>query len=75
MGDRFDVFLSYASTDEAWVRRLAEDLKRYGVSVWLDRDEIRPGDLFAEALARCLNVRSAFARSNSGRSIATRPRA
>jgi hypothetical protein len=50
MGARFDVFLSYSSTDEAWVRRLAEDLKQYGVSVWLDRDEIRPGDLFAEAL-------------------------
>jgi hypothetical protein len=35
------VFLSYAGTDEAWVRRLAEDRKRYGLLVWLDEDEIR----------------------------------
>jgi TIR domain len=51
MNERFDVFLSYSSTDEAWVRRLAEDLKRCGVRVWLDRDEIRPGDLFAGGAA------------------------
>jgi hypothetical protein len=44
------VFLSYAGTDEAWVRRLAEDRKHYGLLVWLDEDEIRPGDRFVDAL-------------------------
>jgi hypothetical protein len=37
------VFLSYARVDSAFARRLAADLKAAGVSVWLDRLEIRPG--------------------------------
>jgi hypothetical protein len=46
----FDVFLSHNSIDKPWVVQLKDDLIRYGLSVWLDKDEIRPGDLFAEAL-------------------------
>jgi hypothetical protein len=46
----FDVFLSHNSVDKPWVSGLKDDLIRYGLSVWLDRDEIRPGDLFAQAL-------------------------
>jgi hypothetical protein len=47
---QFDVFLSHTSVDKPWVIQLKDDLFRYGVSVWLDKDEIRPGDLFAKAL-------------------------
>ena len=47
---QFDVFLSHNSVDKRWVIKLKDDLQRYGVSVWLDKDEIRPGDLFAKAL-------------------------
>jgi hypothetical protein len=47
---QFDVFLSHNSVDKHWVIKLKDDLQRYGVSVWLDKDEIRPGDLFAQAL-------------------------
>lgn len=47
---QFDVFLSHNSVDKSWVIQLKDDLSRYGVSVWLDKDEIRPGDIFAEAL-------------------------
>lgn len=50
MAAEFDVFLSHSSVDKPWVIKLKDDLQRYGVSVWLDKDEIRPGDLFAEAL-------------------------
>lgn len=46
----FDVFLSHNSVDKPWVIKLKDDLLRYRVSVWLDQDEIRPGDLFAKAL-------------------------
>jgi hypothetical protein len=46
----FDVFLSHNSVDKPWVIKLKDDLSRYGVTVWLDQDEIRPGDLFAAAL-------------------------
>jgi len=47
---QFDIFLSHNSVDKPWASRLKQDLERYGLSVWLDRDEIRPGDLFAKAL-------------------------
>jgi tetratricopeptide (TPR) repeat protein len=67
----FDVFLSYSSTDEAWVRRLAADLARYGVSVWLDRDAIRPGDLFAKALEQGLAQSRAVALVVSPASMAS----
>jgi tetratricopeptide (TPR) repeat protein len=50
MSRRFDVFVSHSSKDKPWVHRLVADLARYGVSVWLDENEIRPGDLFAKAL-------------------------
>ncbi len=52
---QFDVFLSHSSVDKPWVIRLKDDLLRYGVSVWLDKDEIRPGDLFGKALEQALD--------------------
>lgn len=47
---KFDVFLSHNSRDKTWVIKLKSDLVANGVTVWLDKDEIRPGDLFAKAL-------------------------
>jgi tetratricopeptide (TPR) repeat protein len=47
---RYDVFVSHSSKDKPWVHRLVADLTRYRVSVWLDENEIRPGDLFVDAL-------------------------
>lgn len=46
----FDVFLSHNSKDKPWVIKLKYDLEIRHVKVWLDQDEIRPGDLFAQAL-------------------------
>ena len=57
----FDVFLSHNSVDKPWVSRLKENLEGYGVKVWLDRDEIRPGDLFAKALEEGLASSGAVA--------------
>lgn len=51
---RFDIFLSYKSGDAPIVERLKADLQRRGVRVWLDKDQIRPGDVFAEALEKGL---------------------
>lgn len=50
----FDIFLSYRSTDAPIAERLRDRLEARGVRVWLDKDQIRPGDLFAEALERGL---------------------
>jgi formylglycine-generating enzyme required for sulfatase activity len=49
------VFLSHSSRDKPWVIQLKDALRRYGVSVWLDKDEIRPGDHFGEALEQALD--------------------
>ncbi len=52
---KYDVFLSYSSVDKTRVIKLKDDLLYYGVSVWLDKDEIRPGDIFAQALEEALD--------------------
>jgi hypothetical protein len=38
------VFLSYASQDADTAQRLAESLRRVGIEVWFDQDELRGGD-------------------------------
>jgi hypothetical protein len=68
---QYDVFLSYSSIDKIWVTKLKDDLICYGVSVWLDKDEIRPGDLFAEALERALDNCRAVALIVSPEAIAS----
>ncbi|NKL98673.1 toll/interleukin-1 receptor domain-containing protein [Rhizobium leguminosarum] len=56
----FDIFLSYKSEDSGWVSNLKDDLQKRGVQVWLDKNEIRPGDLFAQALEDGLESSSAI---------------
>ena len=58
---QFDVFLSHSTADKPWVIKLKDDLLRYGVSAWLDTDEIRPGDLFGKALEQALDNSRAVA--------------
>ncbi len=40
----FDVFLSHSSKDKPAVRELAARLKKDGLKVWLDEEQVRPGD-------------------------------
>jgi hypothetical protein len=60
MDRRFDVFVSHSSEDKPWVLRLVADLARYGVSVWLDENEIRPGTSIVSALERGIEVSNAM---------------
>jgi hypothetical protein len=41
---QFDVFLSHTAQDKTVVRELAARLQRDGVCVWLDEEQIKPGD-------------------------------
>jgi len=41
---QFDVFLSHSTKDKPVVRELAARLKKDGVRVWLDEEQIKPGD-------------------------------
>jgi hypothetical protein len=50
----FDVFLSYHSGDADWVEGLKAALASKGIRVWIDSEQIRPGDLFPGALARAI---------------------
>ena len=55
----FDVFLSYHSADAEWVGTLKGVLESRGIRVWIDSEQIRPGDLFPHALSRAISsVRS-----------------
>lgn len=67
----FDIFLSYKSDDFAWTNTLRGDLQKRGVRVWLDRSEIRPGDLFVEALENGLETSRAVGLVVSPRSMAS----
>lgn len=51
----FDAFLSYHSGDEEWVATLKATLEAKGIRVWLDSEQIRPGDRFPGALARAID--------------------
>ena len=51
-GSTFDVFISYHSADKPWVEKLKAELLGRGVKVWVDFDQVLPGDRFAEALER-----------------------
>jgi hypothetical protein len=72
-----EVFLSYASEDRDVVKVLRERLEREaGVSVWLDKEELRGGDQWerkiADALASCaviVPVISASTKSGSYRFV------
>jgi hypothetical protein len=50
--DRFDIFLSYHSGDGVWVAQLKNALSNKGLRIWLDQEQIRPGDLFIQALEK-----------------------
>jgi len=54
--ESFDVFLSYHSNDALWVTKLKNALETNGLKVWLDSDQILPGDRFAEVLERGLQA-------------------
>ncbi len=49
---RYDVFLSYARADWAFVETLTRDLEARGKDVWVDRDDIPPGAEWRRHVAR-----------------------
>ena len=51
---RFDAFISYSTHDGAWAERLKAALAAQGLKVWIDRDELRPGDVIVQSLETAL---------------------
>jgi hypothetical protein len=54
------VFVSYSSEDRAFAQGLIQELKKRGVSVWIDSAEIRVGDSvvdrLADGLSKCTHL-------------------
>jgi tetratricopeptide (TPR) repeat protein len=54
------VFVSYASEDKSVVVRLADDLNKAGIDVWLDEWAILPGDSIVEEINKALESNRYF---------------
>ena len=44
------IFISYVREDDELVDRLASDLRRYGIEVWLDRERLLPGQRWRDSI-------------------------
>lgn len=53
---RYHVFLSHNGADKGWTRRLAQDLRDNGLSVFFDEDSIRLGEDLLSAIERGLRA-------------------
>jgi len=52
------VFISHAKEDAQFAHRLADDLRRMGVQVWIAPESIRPGESWVDAIERGLGESS-----------------
>lgn len=46
------VFISYVRDNSEAVERLAADLNKHGVQVWLDHSDLKPGEIWADTIRR-----------------------
>lgn len=58
--ERYDIFLSYAHEDIELAKRLVEDLRKRGYSVWYADSEIRGGEKWIESIAKGINLSPIF---------------
>lgn len=49
-----EVFISHSHKDKEVVRKIADDLRRQGVTIWLDEDLVAPGEPWAEKLSHAV---------------------
>lgn len=54
------VFVSYASADSATAKVIVEGLRSQDLNVWLDADELRPGDHWAESIRTAISASAYF---------------
>ena len=61
MAGSFDVFFSYSTRDHAAVERIARELTGCGLSIFLDRWYLTPGQPWPQALEQTLSACNAAA--------------
>jgi hypothetical protein len=49
------VFVSYVREDQETVERLAKELSAYGIKVWLDKTELKPGTRWRDAIREAIS--------------------
>ncbi|MEQ8766555.1 MAG: TIR domain-containing protein [Planctomycetota bacterium] len=54
------VFISYVRENEAQVQRLAAELRKADIKVWLDRDNLKPGTRWQDAIKGAIREGSFF---------------
>jgi len=54
------VFISYVRENSDVVDKLVDALKAYGVKVWLDRNDIRPGEWWRDAIRKAISEGAFF---------------
>jgi hypothetical protein len=69
--NKFDIFISYSHHDAEFAAALRAALTARGISVWVDTEQIRPGDWFAKALETALASARAIAILISSQSLAS----
>lgn len=57
---QYHVFVSYVHDDTAAVDRLCEELSNQGIKVWLDRENIYPGERWRGAIRRAITEGAYF---------------
>jgi hypothetical protein len=64
------VFVSYVTEDLEEVWRLCSELKHHGVAVWLDSEQLRPGDRWRDVINEAIRTGAFFLACFSSRSEA-----
>ncbi len=57
---RPQVFVSYASADSAAAKTIVEGLRSRNLNVWLDADELRPGNRWTESIRTAISANAYF---------------
>ena len=51
---KYNVFISYSRKDSEIIDRIEKELKRYGITSFIDRTGINPGEDYAEVIAKVI---------------------
>jgi TolB-like protein/Flp pilus assembly protein TadD len=65
------VFISYASADAVIANRVCDFLEKHDIPCWIAPRNVRPGDLYADAIVKALNASSALIVILSERSMSS----
>ncbi len=49
------VFLSYSSDTKEYARLITERLRQYGVKVWVDEEQLKPGAMWKDEIEQAIN--------------------